>query len=1134
MNAVRALLVGLVIGWADLVRAEARPSDAAQNNSEMMNAAPAACAQVRAGGVKVLFLGNSITLHGPLASIGWTNDWGMAASAPEKDFVHLVTRGIGRETGREVDLRVRNLADFERGFETWDAAKELSEEIAFEPDYLVVALGENVKWLGDEELRSHWRTAFRKMLGCFFTGRRRPFAVVRGVFWPCDWKDRAMAHAASDCAVPFARADFGDDPAMKAIGLFPHAGIQAHPGDRGMAAIAGRILETLFPTNAGYSVTANGVSVRVRPIRVSAMPYNAWRPGYQRPMDQTEIAGMAHVQSDGPLTFRVRPDRAFSRATVRPLSKKVKPAVADGVVAFTVPGPGQYVLELDDWHRPLEIFVDPVRDFAKERAEATVVFGPGRHEPVVVKLRSHDRVYIDRDAIVCGSFQADGVEDVRISGYGVICGSRNRRHEIDLPREAPGTCYRDGQDAAIRIIDSRNVTVEGPTVIDSCCWCVEAFRSSDLVFDRVKVTGAWRYNTDGIDICNSQRVVIRDCYVHSFDDSIVLKGIPEDRDRPVEDIRVERCVCWCGWGRTLEIGYETWAPHYRGIVFEDCDLIRNFGGALSVHLGGDATVEDAAYRRIRIEYGPHDLPQILQKDRDAPYPGKPGAVGYWLMVSNDKMYKEGGGFYGAKAELAKLPHGTFGRVTLEDIDVIVEPGGRPPATSVSPEKGTAFGTLSVSNVRLNGKPWDPLAPVPRLVIDGRECAMLSKAFSLMREAVVTEPAYGFTEPFFPPGAAYGRNWWQLDSSTVLEAWKWCDFGFCKRSVENFRKVQRPDGRIPLWGCDRLANSPHHSRQKTNVSSLPVLFKTAHSLATMADDPEFARRMYELNSRYLGWWRSNRVDRTTGLVSSVFEETFPPWLGISGEYAGVDTGVLVALGAEWTAEMADSLGKDAEAEDLRAFSARTFAAMRARMWDGRTGLFRPYRFATSALGFESAEGFYMFADRQLEEGRRMVLLRSLTGPRFAWGRMPLASMAVDSPHYTNTVGRTYQANASWSGNVWSLINRWTVHALLRAGCEREAVELALATKRMIDRAGTFDEFYLTTDGSAQGGEKYLWTAADYAILVIEDLLGISYDGKAGELRVRPRIKADFRLENLSLPDGSRATVSCVGGKVTIRF
>ena len=423
------------------------------------------------------------------------------------------------------------------------------------------------------------------------------------------------------------------------------------------------------------------------------------------------------------------------------------------------------------------------------------------------------------------------------------------------------------------------------------------------------------------------------------------------------------------------------------------------------------------------------------------------------------------------------------------------------------------------------------AAVPRLVLDGRECAMLSKAYELMRSGIQTKPVDGFTEPFFPPGANYGNTWWQLDSSTVLEAWKWCDFGFCRRSIQNFRKVQRPDGRIPLWGPDKLPPARHISRQKENVSSLPTIFKTAHSLATMGGDRTLAREMFEMSARYLGWWRSNRVDRATGLVASVFEETFPPWLGSTGEYAGVDTGVMVALGAEWTAEIADGIGRGDEAAELRAFSRNTFAAMRERMWDARDGLFRPYDLRTGTQGFESAEGFYMFADRGLGAGRREALLKSLTGPRFAWGTMPLASMAVDSPHYTNTIGRAYKANPSWCGNVWSLINRWTVHALLRSGCEKEAVSLALATKRMIDRAGTFDEFYLTTDGSSQGGLNYLWTAADYAILVIEDLLGVSYDGATGKLSVRPRIKSDFRLENLSLPDGSYATVVCEKGVVT---
>jgi hypothetical protein len=48
---------------------------------------------------KILFLGNSITLHGPYVAWSRVGGCGMAASVPEKDYVHLLASAIATPTG---------------------------------------------------------------------------------------------------------------------------------------------------------------------------------------------------------------------------------------------------------------------------------------------------------------------------------------------------------------------------------------------------------------------------------------------------------------------------------------------------------------------------------------------------------------------------------------------------------------------------------------------------------------------------------------------------------------------------------------------------------------------------------------------------------------------------------------------------------------------------------------------------------------------------------------------------------------------------------------------------------------------------------------------------------------------------
>jgi hypothetical protein len=115
-------------------------------------------------GGKLLFVGNSITLHGPSAAVGWTGNWGMAASAAEKDYVHLVVEAVAKRRGGQPEFRVANVAEFERDFEHYDIAAKLKDVLAFEADTVIVAIGENVPALKTDEAKTKFKESVARLL----------------------------------------------------------------------------------------------------------------------------------------------------------------------------------------------------------------------------------------------------------------------------------------------------------------------------------------------------------------------------------------------------------------------------------------------------------------------------------------------------------------------------------------------------------------------------------------------------------------------------------------------------------------------------------------------------------------------------------------------------------------------------------------------------------------------------------------------------------------------------------------------------------------------------------------------------------------------------------------------------------
>ncbi len=196
---------------------------------------------------RILFLGNSITLHRPAPQIGWTGNWGMAASAAEKDYAHLLTARLTQVTGSEPQTMVKNIAAFERGYSSFDIAKELERELKFEADIVIVAIGENVTEPKTDEAKEQFALAFASLLEQI-EQHGSPTIFVRSSFWASETKDTIMREVSANVRATFVdMAALGRDPshAVRAERKIDHAGVASHPGDKGMTAIADALFQAI-------------------------------------------------------------------------------------------------------------------------------------------------------------------------------------------------------------------------------------------------------------------------------------------------------------------------------------------------------------------------------------------------------------------------------------------------------------------------------------------------------------------------------------------------------------------------------------------------------------------------------------------------------------------------------------------------------------------------------------------------------------------------------------------------------------------------------------------------------------------------------------------------------------------------
>jgi len=179
---------------------------------------------------RVLFIGDSLTYHGQTPNL-WNNDCGMAASSPNKDFVHLVAKHIQDKLGtKPVEILINNGGNGKIG----SMLTYLTSHPDLNPSLVILQGGEN------DPFDASFQDTYKSLL-TFYRAAETPY-IVLGDWWneTKSGFDHEQALTHGDAWIDL--TILNKNPANSGDGGPYHVdGVAKHPNDKGMQAIGDAI-----------------------------------------------------------------------------------------------------------------------------------------------------------------------------------------------------------------------------------------------------------------------------------------------------------------------------------------------------------------------------------------------------------------------------------------------------------------------------------------------------------------------------------------------------------------------------------------------------------------------------------------------------------------------------------------------------------------------------------------------------------------------------------------------------------------------------------------------------------------------------------------------------------------------------
>lgn len=264
-------------------------------------------------------------------------------------------------------------------------------------------------------------------------------------------------------------------------------------------------------------------------------------------------------------------------------------------------------------------------DAAAAAGGGRVVIPAGKYLSGSIRLRSNIELYLDAGATLVGAtdvkafpliqsrwegprvppihealISGEDLENVTIRGRGTIDGNGAFWWDLVKKEQATEMGYR--RPRLIRLVNCRNVLIEGLRLINSPAWTVNPTACENVVISRLTIQNPPDSpNTDGINPDSCSNVRISDCTVDVGDDCVTIKSGKEDDGRrelrPCENIVITNCTMLHGHGGVV-IGSEM-SGGVRNIAISNCVFVGTDRGIrIKTRRGRGNAVEDIRVSNI--------------------------------------------------------------------------------------------------------------------------------------------------------------------------------------------------------------------------------------------------------------------------------------------------------------------------------------------------------------------------------------------------------------------------------------------------------------------------------------------------------------------------------------------------------